>query len=233
MEPVLSLADHFHYLKLDDGQQKRLSEYQLDDSNGQLASLNEIVRNNTITRIEMHMALEGAANLSVFTSCMYMSVYHGNLAPTHFKLNPFEKPNPEIHLPTTDIVPPIFKEMIATNWDEVDNHLIDDLFIAKNVNVLERVHYFLIGDAMTTFIDKMLEDCSHNILDVKIYAGLDLNKFSNKETISFTPVLGFKLPIEMINSYQASGSANCLRGEVLLEYSMPCPPACKPPPSKL
>ena len=76
MEPVLSLADHFHYLKLDDGQQKRLSEYQLDDSNGQLASLNEIVRNNTITRIEMHMALEGAANLSVFTSCMYLSLIH-------------------------------------------------------------------------------------------------------------------------------------------------------------
>lgn len=227
MEPILSLADHFHYLKVEEGQQKRLSEYQLDDAE-ELTEFNRIVRDDKITRIEMHMALEGAVNLNAFTSCMYMLVYHGESDPTNFKLNPFEKPNPEIHLPNTAIVPPIFKEMIATNWDEVDNHLIDDLFIAKNQNVLERVHYFLIGDAMTTFIDKMLEDCSHNILDVKIYAGLDLNKFPNKETISFTPVLGFKLPKETINSYRASGSANCLRGEVLLEYSMPCPPTCYP-----
>ncbi|MFT5821582.1 MAG: hypothetical protein ACI8ZM_002835 [Crocinitomix sp.] len=231
-EPILNLADHFHLLKALEGQQKRLSEYRFNSND--LPLFNTIVRDDSINRIEMHLGLTGAVNCNEFTSCFYMKVYHGINATDYFKLSPFEKPPviPKNVTPISDIVPQIFKEMIANNWDEVDNHLIDDLFIAKNGPIIERVHYFLIGDKMITFIKELLNGCSHGIEGIKIYAGIDLNKFSNKKTVSFTPVLGIELPEVIIEKMLLDGNVNCLRGEVLLEYSMPCPPACKPPPAK-
>ncbi|NOQ70918.1 MAG: hypothetical protein GQ574_02890 [Crocinitomix sp.] len=228
-EPILNLADHFHLLNSQVGQQKRLSEYRMEGEND-LARFNTIVADDSISRIEMHLGLTAASNCNEFTSCFYMKVYHGVNAIDYFKLSPFEKPPviPTNDIPISDIVPQIFKEMIANNWDEVENHLIDDLFIAKDGPIIERVHYFLIGDTMTTFIKELLNGCSYGIEGIKIYAGIDLNKFSNKKTISFTPVLGIKLPDAIIDSMLMAGNVNCLLGEVLLEYSMPCPPVCKP-----
>lgn len=225
-ESVLNLANHFHKFDSNVNQQLRVTDFRMTEAD--LVTFKGIVSVGKVKRVEMHLALTGEAQNNDFTVCMYLLVEHGETTTTteHFKLYPKEKDQVSPTDPDSDIVPLIFKQMIANNWDEIDFHLIDDLFIAMKNSQLVRVRHFKIGDLMIQYINNQLKPCVDTLLGVKIYAGVDLNKFSNKETISFTPVIGFHFPEAIISNFQQVGIKDCIAGELFMEYSLPCPPTC-------
>lgn len=224
-EPILNLANHFHKFDPVQNQQIRLADFTMTAAD--LSTFKEIIAAGHIQKMEMHLALAGSAQNTVFTACMYLVVKHGlNTQTAYFKLFPTEiipilPPDQD-----SEIVPKIFKEMIASNWSGMDFHLIDDLFIAQKNNQLLRVQYYWVGQMMIDFINSELKPCADTLLGFKIYAGIDLNKFSNKETISFTPVLGFKFPETDSLNFLGFGVKDCMAGELFMEYSLPCPPTC-------
>jgi hypothetical protein len=123
--------------------------------------------------------------------------------------------------------------MICKNWDEIDVHLIDDLFTArkkeevngKQVISTVRVLHYKVNDAMIENVIQKLK----GIHGITLYSGIDMNKFSNKELISFTPVLGFKYTERNENkeTLGLKGVLEFMDGkEVFVEYSSPCPPTC-------
>jgi hypothetical protein len=231
-EPVVNLANHFHRLNPGPQQQQvRLRKYLLNT--GDLMELKQLMQNGTIQTLDMYLGLTGAADNNTFTSCFYIHITYGANSDLHkyFKLEAGaanEEEEQEDADPLSDLVPKIFKEMIATNWYEMGFSEIDDLFVAKQGTQLLRVNFFWICQQMIDFMNTAFVNCADNIEAVTIYAGVDLNKFSNKETVSFTPVLGIQMPEEEITTFKEAGIMECLKKEIFVEYSMPCPPTCNP-----
>jgi hypothetical protein len=231
-EPVVNLANHFHRLNPGSQQQQvRLRKYLM--STGDLMELKQLMQNGSIQTLDMYLGLTGAADNNEFTSCFYIHIKYGANSDLHkyFKLEAgAETAEDDLQddEPLSDLVPKIFKEMIATNWYETGFSEIDDLFVATQGTQFLRVKHFWICQQMIDFINTAFVDCTDEIEAVTIYAGVDLNKFSNKETISFTPVLGFRMPEDEITKFKEAGIMECLKKEIFIEYSMPCPTTCYP-----
>jgi hypothetical protein len=128
------------------------------------------------------------------------------------------------------LVPELFKNIICENWDSIDINLIDDLFTArvKDDNGYEatvRVKYFQICEEIIEGVIKELSE----IKGITLYSGIDMNKFSDKYQISFTPVLGFQHDEQNTRDF-TFGLKSVLElssEETFIEYSSPCPPTCE------
>ncbi len=226
-EDILKLANHFHKLHFDGRskeQFKRADKFVMDTGNDLERFKNKM---SEITGIKMYLALE-ASDVHKHTFYIILGVtYEASSEEEYFKLSP-----PDVFGSfATEIVPETFKKMICENWEEIDNHLIDDLFIAKQGINRERVHYFHISDNIITYIKENMSQL--NVTGITLYAGVDMNKFDKKEMISFTPVLGFKYenkknenPKHVLGLH---GVLESISNEVYFEYSKPCPPTCPPP----
>lgn len=226
-ESVLNLADHFHQLDPTTQQQRRVGAFRMKDTD--LGLFKEIIKSRTIRKIKMHLGLAAVAEPYNFTASFFIEVAYNADATKYFPLYPvFKDITPLVKSYETDIVPMIFKEVILKNWNEMNLHQIDDLFTATKDEQLLRVHYFEIGTLMVEYINTVIANCLDDLEGISIYPGADLNKFSNKETISFTPVLGFKMTEAAGAKLMHEGFYNCIRGELFMEYSLPCPPTCYP-----
>jgi hypothetical protein len=62
---------------------------------------------------------------------------------------------------------------------------------------------------------------------LSVYAGLDMNKFNNKDNPAFTPVIGYEFTQGTIEKFKKVGIKDCSERELFMEYSRPCPPTCE------
>ncbi len=225
-EDMLQLSHHFHKITTDGEQYTRTSDFKMDAADVKVFD----AMKNDIKHIEIHLGLK-KRDKKKQTFFPILRVESKDGSEHYFKLDPIE--NSDERDRTTAEVPDLFKEMICKNWDEIDIHLIDDLFTARKIEVADdkrtestvRVLHYKVNDAMIESVIQKLK----GIHEISLYSGIDMNKFSNKELISFTPVLGFKYternaPKETIG---LKGVLEFMDGkEVFVEYSSPCPPTC-------
>ncbi|MDY8135172.1 hypothetical protein [Aquimarina sp. 2201CG5-10] len=226
-EDILRLANHFHKRQLNKSlgiQYRRVSEFELESKD--VGRFNKVMANK-ISAFKVHLALK-KENLEAYTFYPVFGILKkGAKEEEYFKLVPSEIEIPEDGEKQTegDVVPGQFKEMIGRNWDNIDNHLVDDLFIAAAGITRVRVHHYYIGKEMISYIQKL------GILNkIKLYPGVDMNKFQHKQMISFAPTIGFetipnKKPLEALG---LKGILEILpeSNEVFVEYLRPCPPTC-------
>lgn len=227
-EEILKLANHFHHF--DGDQHKRVNHFEM--------SINDVKRFSeigTIDTVNICLALKSPAKSSDFTFYPILRITRGGLDEVlYFPLEPKASLEKDEFL--TELVPGIFKEMIQDNWNKIDITYIDDLFIAQAwdeansvaLNHMVRVHEFIIDKDMMPFINGLntIDGIVPNITNIKLYPGVDMNKFGNKEFISFTPVLGFTHNKD-VSAYGRIGIIEAVKNETYLEYNLPCPPCRK------
>ncbi|MBW1298958.1 hypothetical protein [Aquimarina litoralis] len=232
-EEVLLLARHFQRLnvieKFKNSFYTRTNFFEMKDVDVKI--LNTLKK---ITRIRIYMSLE-EEDKSKFTFCPIIQIAIATREePYYFTLIPeFDKPKVSLDRRRTSmnqggtIVPGIFKEMILHNWNSIEDNLIDDLFVAKEETTgsLVRVNFFEINSE--TIIELFNNTFHGNIEKFIMYPGVDMNKFSDRSMISFTPVIGItpkeKVKTEIISRH---GLVEFSDEEVFIEYSRPCPPTC-------
>ncbi|MBQ4819894.1 hypothetical protein [Aquimarina sp. MMG016] len=235
-EDVLKLANHFHkkrFHKSYGEQYKRVEVFQMEKKD--VTRFNAVA--NNISELRIHLALE-KENISKHTFYPIIGVKQNGsdeeeyfpLIPDHIEIQAKSKIAVPDKKTTGDIVPWEFKKMIGQNWDQIDNNLIDDLFIAKEGNDRFRVHFYYIGKEMINVIKKLGQ-----INNIKLYPGVDMNKFQYKEMISFAPTIGFEMPPNAKRAQQQDimGIKGMLESvpeinELFIEYLRPCPPTCVP-----
>lgn len=214
---VLALTHHFHKLDENQGQYERVNYFAMRKS--------DVKQFNTIQKIKtlsIYLALK-AGYKEKFTFFPIFEVTTTQGEKLRFDLEPHQKPkikDDQTKL-TSEIVPKIFKDMICENWEEVEMSLVDDLFTVKTKGKpMERVLYYIVS---ANLINPYLPG---NISELKLYPGIDMNKFQYKDMISFTPVIGVIPKTPIANSINSMGIIESADDEVYLEYLSPCPPTC-------
>ena len=229
----MQLANHFHKLDANSQQQKRVHHFDMNQSNWE--SLKESQLSNPITEIHICLGLDKNVPSNEFAFFPILEIHFSEqVTPRYFPLEPFEMPEtPPID---QEIVPEVFKEMILANWNTLDTVLIDDLFIAQArdnhgnlLNQMVRVHKFIIDSEPTI---EYVNGIFQNFTGLTLYPGVDLNKFTNKSYISFTPVLELKESSAPTTALGRMGEIEFASNSTYLEYSRPCPPTCHKPPRK-
>lgn len=199
----------------------------------------EIQIKEGITDIKIHMALDSDSDTNTDRSkentysfnpiIEFTPTNKKNDSPTSYTLISKRTPSNDASV-TSDLVPEIFKNHVVHNWNEIDTHLIEDLFLAKSredANQKLRVQHFKISNTMIEHINTILTDTKNTITEVSLYLGIDMNKFGDNSKISFTPVLGFKIKKNLPDDYLTfPGIVNRIEKEIYIEYSTPCPPTC-------
>ncbi|KAA1247311.1 hypothetical protein [Aquimarina sp. RZ0] len=230
-EEVLLLARHFQRLNVGkspfSGHFTRTNCFVMKPDD--VHTLNTL---KNISRIRIYMSLE-EEDKERFTFCPIINIKFGTDNQRWFTLEPiYQQPEKPI-LPDTDvntggtIVPGIFKEMILANWMSIEDNLIDDLFVAKIVtsSTLVRVNFFEVNSA--TILELFNTTLHNNISEFVVYPGIDMNKFQDRNMISFTPVIGVtpknEVATEIISRH---GLAEFTIDQIFMEYLTPCPPTC-------
>ncbi|MEM6719759.1 MAG: hypothetical protein AAF611_10610 [Bacteroidota bacterium] len=223
-EDMLQLAHHFHRLEKTKEQYERITDFIMNKIND-VPTFESL--KTSIKRLRIYMALD-TQDKEAFTFFPVLQVLTTTEATHYFKLHAVE--GGRSHRGESEIVPALFKNILCKNWDVIDLNLIDDLFIATKksqygFDTIQRVKYFEIStEIITNVIQKLPE-----LTGITFYSGIDLNKFSDKTQISFTPVLGFQYEAqseEMEYGFGLQSVMEFTKGEVFIEYSSPCPPTC-------
>ncbi len=218
-EDVLKLGPHFHKFNGKSNQYDRVTHFSLTDQE-KLKKLNGI---GAIKKLHICLALDNP-NKNEVTFCPYLDI-NGERFDLTPETNGSFRNEPEGILTAEESakVPAIFRNMIWENWEEVEMHLIDDLFHCKDTDgFLKRVEYFIITPNMFVLINELIKS---GISAINLYPGIDMNKFNQKNRISFTPVLGFTTTTSLLKS-DHFGIVESNGNETLVEYSLPCPPTC-------
>lgn len=223
-ENILNLASHFH--QFNGEQHERVKAFLMGDNDR--STLSNKIAAGSIKEMKIHLALMDSSTLenpSTFIAYFIMELKDLENNTIWLDLVPTAN-DPCAAEPDSDLVPKIFKEMIVKNWNELDQHLIDDLFLAEKEGQILRAHHFKICQDMVDFINQSLLQNGETLEAVTVYPGVDMNKFVDKTSVSFTPVLGFRMDTA-VNSKIPFGIKGCGGREVLIEYSLPCPPTCE------
>lgn len=225
-EDILQLSHHFHKITTNGTQYVRSSDFKMNPE--EVKFFDDM--KNDIAHIEIHLGLK-KRDKKKHTFFPILKVIDKQANKHYFKLDSIENPNERGRF--LEEVPRTFKEMICKNWDKIDVHLIDDLFTARTkkevgdhiVESTVRVLHYKVNNTMIETVIQKLK----GIHEITLYSGIDMNKFSNKELISFTPVLGFKYKGRNKNK-ETLGLKSVLEfldgKEAFIEYSSPCPPTC-------
>ena len=220
-EDVLQLANHFHRLN-NNNQFERTSNFIMSEDD--VKTFQAI--NGSIKDLRIYLALK-EQNKEEHTFFPVLRVTNNEDEHTFLELRDAN----EIRIQNStkaELVPELFKNIICKNWDSIDVNLIDDLFTARKIEDTEfevtvRVKYFQICKEIIDVIKGI------NIINgITLYSGIDMNKFSDKYQISFTPVLGFQHE-EQNTDDLTFGLKNIMelsKGEIFVEYTSPCPPTC-------
>ncbi|WP_298418601.1 hypothetical protein [uncultured Kordia sp.] len=236
-EPVLSLAHHFH--KFNKQQHVRVSEYTVSD-------LSTVKKNwNTMKKITIHLGLnnEKQTNDNVITFAPIFEI-----DGKYLEMEIITKQDKNM-LKTNNgaRVPEEYKEMVTYNWNTLDFHLIDDLFIVRDNGIPKRVTSYHNSGAVITALKELIPDSS-KLNAINMYLGVDKNKFAIPSLTAFAPVIGFqymtvkdpkKNPV--ISYFINSGNVACKKIdseieegviksifslEFFMQYTSPCPPTC-------
>ncbi|WP_299243753.1 hypothetical protein [uncultured Aquimarina sp.] len=230
-EEVLLLARHFHKLNDTKTQFERVDRFTAGPSGVDILNA---VKPYGIEIFRIYMSLDGESKDDfTFIPIIYLLLKDG--LEIAFPLIPKgrDKLNPGVIEETVNsggqIVPGIFKQMITQNWDVFDVNLIDDLFVAVDSDTRGRLRvdfYEINGDLLTFINDSILG----NIEDFTLYPGVDMNKFQNRNLISFTPTIGIvpkeTVITDIISRHSIIEIPKGEGGEIFMEYLRPCPPTC-------
>ncbi|WP_298513677.1 hypothetical protein [uncultured Kordia sp.] len=221
-EETLQLTQHFHRLNKNTAEFERVSDFIMNKDG-------DVLRFETIKKVIKGLRIYLALDASDKEKFTFFPVLEAMTQPGefhYFKL--FAAHTREVNT-KTEVVPRLFKDIIGKNWDTIDLNLIDDLFIAtkkvpKEFDRIVRVKYYEVSQDI---IEKVINNLPE-INGITLYSGIDMNKFGDKTSISFTPVLGFQhnAAMEDIEGYGLQGIMEFSKGEVLIEYTRPCPPTC-------
>ena len=226
---VLHLAEHFHEFNTTNKQHARVRKYTLN------AEAIKSIQNkwSNIKEMGIYLGLrENNTNENIIT-----------FAPI-FTIKTTETLSFEMHVQTESVenrkganmqsafVPQPYVDMVTDNWNTIDFHLIDDLFIVKNKANPERVLSYHITE---NIIEQLAQLKGDNLLAINLYLGVDMNKFHKAKLPSFVPVYGFEFKEatnDIVKFFQAltgyRGSDTSKIQEIFVQYSSPCPPTCEP-----
>ena len=172
----MQLANHFH--KLNGTQYERTDDFafRAEDSEEELKRFNTV--KETMKSLKIYLALD-ENDKTKHTFFPVLKAEDGAGKEHSFKLYPVSKK--QLNHGKSEIVPEIFKNMISKHWDEVDIHLIDDLFTARQKKenepeVTVRVKYY---DICKAIIDSEIKTID-KITGITMYSGIDMNKFADK-----------------------------------------------------
>ncbi len=234
-EDLLQLVKHFHRLNQDTEQYDRVKEYTLTIPSEVLQQIQadalEVTSFQLRMGIKKYTKINGAVgknpNKTHFTFAPKLEIKFGSSEKNKTEeviLLEFE--------PVTEITPRFqsgqvpyeYKRAVTTNWEEIDNTLIDDLFIVRDPadNQVKRVEFFWVDKTGRTFINDV---CDLN-QPISLYMGVDMNKFHSKSEVSFTPVFGFTKKPQLAEGFRMMGVIETRGDRVFLEYSSPCPSTC-------
>lgn len=224
------LVKHFHIFEGDPKFQfKRVHHYELNES--------EMDRFRAIGEItKLHISIGLDFDSTTFRAYPILEVWcDGNAESVFFLMEGKSKPS-TTPVPTSELVPGIFKEMVSHNWQRMEVGAINDLFIAEKEKEegethieMQRVHFFWLEETMIGHINNLMKANSGEELDgICLFPGVDMNKVGHSKLISFTPVLG----ITHFNKVQSAKSVSVTNGDVKLyetyiEYTSPCPTTCR------
>ncbi|WP_108804738.1 MULTISPECIES: hypothetical protein [unclassified Aquimarina] len=233
-EEVLLLARHFQKLNKVENSETwyytRANIFEMNESD--IETLNTIT---DIQSIRVYMSISGD-DKNRFTFHPIIKIIYCDMSvekEVKFTLEA-KYQSPKIsNISNTDVddggtqVPKIFAEMIWTNWNNIEDNLIDDLFVAKDetTKMLTRVIFY---DASSEFVLNLFNNTlKNNIERFIVYPGVDMNKFQNRNMISFTPVIGV-VPEEEVKTEAIlrHGIMEFTDEEIFIEYLTPCPPTC-------
>jgi hypothetical protein len=227
---VLRLAEHFHEFNTTNKQHTRVRKYTLN------AEAIQSIQNkwSKIKEMGIHLGLrENTTNENIIT-----------FAPI-FTVKTTETLSFEMHIQTESVenrkganmqsafVPQPYVDMVTDNWNTLDFHLIDDLFVVQKDNVPVRVMSYHITK---NIVEQLIKLQGEHLFEINLYLGVDMNKFSKTNLTSFTPVYGFKFKEastnEIVKFFQALTGYKrndiTKMEEIFVQYSSPCPPTCEP-----
>ena len=238
-ENLLQLAKHFHRLNKSVEQFERITRYntqiqheafQQTGTDGQAIDEFELYM-GIKTYADAHMEGEGDPDKEHFTFAPILKVTPSSSANTLTGGSIFLAFEPEVRVMPpfqSGQVPHEYRNAVGKNWKEIDNNLIDDLFVARNAATgqLERVNYYWADKNGIRFINEVCDLTQ----PITLYMGVDMNKFHDKNMISFTPVFGFIRKQHIATDFSMMGVFSTNSEEVFLEYTSPCPTTCPPQP---
>lgn len=232
------LVGHFHQLTVEKNSSyfRRLDQVFLDDN-----GLKDVFRTGkTITSFEINMALTSSDSLPdkiTFSPVLKVNFSDQTNGWAEFKHE---------HEPSRHKVQPIrldarvpynFKEALSKNWMELENGLIDDVFMRSvphdnnpSVRKVERIERYCYhkGNVNQHLLDFAIH-YGNSIKKFIFYLGVDMNKFYNPNEFSFSPVIGVVIqPAVILPAHKAM--LRVIEGEegdkTFFEYSAPCPSTC-------
>ncbi|MFK7749954.1 MAG: hypothetical protein AB8B65_16290 [Kordia sp.] len=231
-EHILRLADHFHEFNEISGQHLRAQKFSLG-----IEALKIVADNwKTTTQIEIHLGLnevETEKNAITFIPLFKTINAQGEEAFFDMEItNEIPKSNTRtVNGLKPDIVPESYVYMVTENWNTVDFHLIDDLFVVQSKNSPVRVRSYSLTEDLVKQLNSMNGE---DLVAVHVYLGLDMNKFNKTNLTSFTPIFGFVFKdavandtFSFLDALNFSKRNNELKTrEIFVQYSRPCPPTC-------
>lgn len=231
-ESILRLAEHFHEFNKTNGQHLRVANYTL--SSDSIAAIT--AKWSKITQMGIHLGLnKGNENENVITFVPFFYV-KTNDGGEYFEMkvgskdingNSVDETSNITSTTQSEIVPDSYMRMVTENWNTMDFHLLDDLFVVQSKNVPVRVQsYHIIGNIIKALIQKP----GKSLVSINLYMGVDMNKFSKTSMTSFTPIFGFIFKdFPENNEFDLLSALHLSRNrEIFVQYSSPCPSTCPP-----
>lgn len=138
---------------------------------------------------------------------------------------------------------------LTNNWNTLENHLLDDVFMAKGENSdsmkrLMSYHFSpkssAANQAFYTAVYSLISK-GYTISKIIMHMGVDFNKFSNVDRYSFSPILELKYKksadtssllteAELLEFHRLGArlgpDTDPDDGSLLIEYLTPCPSTC-------
>jgi len=232
-EHVLHLAEHFHEFDSKTGQHTRVRQYRLKEDD--VKTVQGIW--SEITQMAIHLALrKKTPDENTITFVPILTLQTNKELTFEMEVSAestAEAKNLKGDVMKSSFVPQPYVDMVTENWRTMDFHLLDDLFSVQNKNIPERVmSYHITGN----IIKQLAQLDGKNLVEINLYLGVDMNKFSKTTLPSFTPVYGFKFKeastIDLVRFFQ---TLTCYKRddiskmeEIFIQYSSPCPPTCPP-----
>ena len=228
-EELLQLANHFHKLEDNSGQYARVKRFDMIDVSG-------FNLETSLVSMEIKLGLLDSSKRQV-TFRPLLEIYRKNGESMTYLFEPVtngidQSASNKFY---SEPVPAPYKNMVWGNWNDIDTNLIDDLFVAQAVNEtgkdtvekrMERVHSFIVDGSGLDVIKSLIG----NITSFYIYPGVDLNKQSKIDKVTFTPIIGMVHPSAKKGNgsyfFSSMGAVEFGESETYVEYSRPCPPTC-------
>ncbi len=231
-EHVLRLAEHFHEYDTVNNQHRRVSKYKLNADD--LKTIQGIW--SDIKEMGIHLGLRKEApeeNNITFVPIFVVKTTEEFYFEMEIAVEIIEN---DINAKgrqqeSSGFVPKPYVDMVTENWRTIDFNLIDDLFVVQLNKAPLRVMSYHITD---TIIEQLTQLKGDDLLELNLYLGVDMNKFSTTSLPSFTPVYGYKFEdaalIDKVDFFQAltcsSRTNDSKAEEIFVQYARPCPPTC-------